>query len=256
MLFADAGSRTRPNTLDADDAKLVRAQRGERYAMDQLLRKYRRLVEVRARSFRTGVADPDDLAQVGMIGLWRAIMDYRWDRSLSFEAYASLCIRRYMVSALKSAYRQQRCWAAPGRGASAEEDGQAHSLVECIPDPAPLPEEVLVSREALHEMRKILRLLLTEFEWQVLIRFDEGVSYREIAGELQCSVKAVDNALTRLRRKVHAVASRSEALRGKAEAGMLMPSADVVCALLSGAAARPHKRRRHRNGLRAAQAAL
>ena len=181
------------------------ASLGGRVATEYLVRKYRGLVESKARCYFLAGADHDDVVQEGMIGLFKAIRDYRGERLSRFRAFAELCVTRQIITAVKSATRQKH---VPLNGyvslnqpiQESESDG---SLVECIADERAVdPEQCYVeSREWLAMCEKI-QSSLSDLETRVLVRYMQGKSYREMSRELNCHTKCIDNALQRVKRKV------------------------------------------------------
>lgn len=231
--------------------------------MDLLLRKYRNLVRAKARCFVGPDADIEDLTQIGMIGLWHAIKAFRTDRSVSFSAYASLCVRRYLLSAVRTTSRRRRRsdWRTLSLDAGISDDTISLLANSATGAENWDPVEAMLAAERFDEMCSALRGLLTEFEWRVLVAHHTGRSYREMAADLHCQVKAVDNALGRIRRKVHSIASRPVELyawiAAREPAYTAVPH-DVECAPRRTPASprRRCSRRRDKNGLRPAQAAV
>lgn len=237
---------------------IQRAQHGERTAMDHLLRKYRRLVQAKARCFAGFGTDLEDLTQIGMIGLWHAIMEFRHEYAVSFSSYAALCIRRQLITAIKPALRRKRQPTGSRIPFGLAVTEESHFAMLTQPDALVHsdPVQALLERESFGEMCSALRYLLTDFEWQVLLAHQAGKSYREIAEEMACAVKAVDNALGRIRRKVHSIASAPAELCAWLVAERTGPSSARNTAQDGAPVVRRQRRRRVHHGLRAAQAAL
>lgn len=181
------------------------AQGGEIEAAEFLLYKYRSLVRTKIRSYFLMGAEKDDLLQIGMIGLWQSIMDYSPEKDISFLSFARICIERHVITAIKTATRQKQC---PLNNAvsieyCAEEGDSDFNLAEVLVSGEELdPEEMLLRREDGKRLRMALKTLLSDFEWEVLKRYHFGKSYREIADDLVCNTKSIDNALGRIKRKV------------------------------------------------------
>lgn len=197
-----AGSRY--NRL-ADSGVVALAQGGDIRAVEFLLYKYRGLVRTKIRSYFLIGAEKDDLLQIGMIGLWQAIMDYREGRDISFVSFARICIERHVITAIKTATRQKQSPlnSAVSLDYCVENDDSEFNLTEILVSDADLdPEELLLKRESSRALRSALRVLLSDFEWEVLKRYNVGKSYREISADLSCTTKSVDNALGRIKRKV------------------------------------------------------
>jgi len=183
------------------------AQAGDICASEFLLYEYRSLVRTKIRSYFLVGAEKDDLLQIGMIGLWQSIMDYSPDRDISFLSFARICIERHVITAIKTATRHKQL---PLNNAVsleywAEEADADFNLAEVLVSGAEIdPEKVLIRREDDSMLRSALKMMLSSFEWEVLKRYNVGKTYREIAGDLDCNTKSIDNALGRIKRKVTA----------------------------------------------------
>jgi RNA polymerase sporulation-specific sigma factor len=189
-----------------NDQEIVQcAQMGEDSAAEFLLYKYRSLVRTKVRSYFLMGAEKEDLLQIGMIGLWQAVIDYRADKDISFLSFARICIERHVITAIKTATRQKQT--PLNTSVSLEypsEDSESEwNLAEVlVADDTVDPEELVLRREDTRRLQEMLRRLLSDFEWSVLSGYQVGKSYREIACELRCKTKSVDNALARIKRKV------------------------------------------------------
>ena len=190
----------------SDDALVVRYRGGDADALDSLLERYRRFVRAKARGYFLVGADFDDIEQEGMIGLYKAVRDFRDDRQASFRAFAELCITRQIITAIKTATRQKHqplnsylslSGARPGEefgSGTVEEVLEAKGLID--------PIEFIISMEDLRSMRRMMTEMLSKLEVEVLRLYVEGKSYQEIAGVLGRHVKSIDNALQRIKRKL------------------------------------------------------
>ena len=192
----------------ADRDVVHRAQRGEDQAAEFLLYKYRNLVKTKVKSYFLVGAEKDDLLQVGMIGLWQAVIDFRCDKAISFPAFAKVCIQRHIITAIKTATRQKQqplntslSLESPSEDPSA--DWNLSDILTC--DGSLDPEDLVLRSEDTRTLHDTLQQVLSSFEWQVLSGYQVGKSYREIASELSCKTKSVDNALARIKRKVAGV---------------------------------------------------
>jgi RNA polymerase sporulation-specific sigma factor len=188
-----------------DREVVERAQRGEDFAAEYLLYKYRNLVKTKVKSYFLIGAEKDDLLQVGMIGLWQAIIDFRADKAISFPAFAKVCIQRHIITAIKTATRQKQQPLNTSLSLECPSDDPSAdlNLSEILTSENALdPEDMVLRSEDTKELRDNLTRLLSEFEWRVLAGYQLGKSYREIADELTCKTKSVDNALARIKRKV------------------------------------------------------
>ena len=189
-----------------NDAGVVEsAQAGAEAAAEFLLYKYRNLVRNKVRSYFLIGAEKEDLLQVGMIGLWQAIVDYRADKAISFPAFARICIQRHIITAIKTATRQKQIPLNTSLSleSSPDDSNSEWSLSEILTSEETVdPEELVLKREDSKVLHEMLQHMLSDFEWRVLTGYKVGKSYREIASELQCKTKSVDNALARIKRKV------------------------------------------------------
>ncbi len=188
-----------------DQALVSLAQGGDMRATEHLLYRYRGLVRAKAHSYFLAGAEREDVLQVGMIGLWQAIMDFSSSKDISFLSFARICIERHIISAIKAATRRKQ---SPLNDSISldyfvREGDTEFDLSEVLISDAELdPEELLLRRESAKYVASALRSLLSGFEWEVLSRYNLGRSYQEIAHDLGCSPKSVDNALGRIKRKV------------------------------------------------------
>lgn len=190
----------------SDSQLAVSARNGDNPALEFLLDKYRNFVKAKARSYFLIGADREDLIQEGMIGLFKAIRDYREDKQSSFRVFAELCITRQMITAIKMATRQKHVplnsYISLNRSAFFEGESErtlAETLSGCeIADPM----ELVISGEEVKTIQSGFKEILSEFEAAVLNLYMEGKTYQQIAQELNRHVKSVDNALQRIKRKV------------------------------------------------------
>ena len=188
-----------------DEEVIVYARAGHSSAVDYLMTKYRHLVESKARTYFLAGADTDDVIQEGMIGLYKAIRDYRTDRLARFRAFADLCVTRQIITAVKSATRQKH---VPLNGAvsltaSSPDQDSDTSLMETIPDDQVEDLADSVTRKRVRdEFYTAVYENLSGLEADVLRWYLEGRSYREMSERLQCGTKRIDNALQRVKRKI------------------------------------------------------
>ena len=180
-------------------------QDGEDAALEYLLNKYKNFVRAKARSYFLIGADHEDIVQEGMIGLYKAIRDYREDRLSSFRAFAELCVTRQIITAIKTATRQKHIplnsYVSLNRPIFEEDSDR--TLLDVITEETPSnPEEMLIDREDLSVIEGRIGSLLSDLEKQVLVRYVEGKSYVEISEEMNRHVKSIDNALQRVKRKL------------------------------------------------------
>lgn len=192
---------------ELNDAYLVaQAKRGDDVAYDRIVRRYRGFVRLKASSYFLLGGESEDLIQEGLVGLYKAVRDFRSDRESSFRNFAELCITRQMITAVKTASRNKH---APlnqsisfATSPTATGDGES-TLEEILPgsrteDPA----SKVISTEELGSLVECLTSVLSDLESEVLTCYLDGRSYEEIADRLACDTKTVDNALQRVKRKV------------------------------------------------------
>jgi len=198
-----------------DDEFLVAlAKNGRTDAYDQLVRRYRRFVRVKSSSYFLLGGDADDLMQEGMLGLFKAIRDYRPERESSFRGFAELCITRQIITAVKTATRNKHTplnqYVSFSTSPAAATDGEP-TLDEILPGPtAHDPVNQVISSEELRSLVACLSTVLSDLESRVLALYLDGHSYEAVGERLGCDTKTVDNALQRVKRKVGAhLASRA-----------------------------------------------
>jgi RNA polymerase sporulation-specific sigma factor len=194
--------------LQVDDGYLIAlAKRGNRDAYDRLVRRYYGFVRLKASSYFLAGGDSDDLIQEGLVGLYKAIRDYRSDRESSFRNFAELCITRQMITAVKTATRnkhtplnQYLSFSSTPAGSHGDTEP---TLDELIPgSPVHDPVNQVISTEELRALIACISTALSDLESRVLSLYLDGHSYEEVGRRLGCDCKTVDNALQRVKRKV------------------------------------------------------
>jgi RNA polymerase sporulation-specific sigma factor len=184
---------------------IINAQRGNNNATEYLLYKFKSVVRNKTRYYFLAGADREDLLQVGMIGLWQSIMDYSPSKDMSFISFARICIERPIISAVKKASRLKQL---PLNSAisldQCVESSQNDLTLEDVLTTSNVsdPEELIMELENKKQLYRTLKNSLSGFEWKVLSYYDKGESYKNIAKELTCKPKSVDNALERIKRKM------------------------------------------------------
>lgn len=174
-------------------------------ALDYLIYKYRNFVRAKARSYFLIGADREDIIQEGMIGLYKAIRDFRNDKLSSFRAFAELCVTRQIITAIKTATRQKHIplnsYVSLNKPIY-DEDSDRTLLDVLSGSKISDPEELVISREEFIDIESKMGQILSDLEWKVLMSYLDGKSYQEIAVELERHVKSIDNALQRVKRKL------------------------------------------------------
>ena len=189
----------------ADEAIVRMAQDADGAALEYLLNKYKNFVRTKARSYFLIGADHEDIVQEGMIGLYKAIRDYRAEKLSSFRAFAELCVTRQIITAIKTATRQKHIPLNSYISLNKpiyEEDSDRTLLDVITEEGMSNPEEMIIDREDLSLIEGKIGQMLSDLEKDVLVRYMEGKSYVEIADEMHRHVKSIDNALQRIKRKL------------------------------------------------------
>ncbi|MBD8027236.1 RNA polymerase sporulation sigma factor SigH [Ureibacillus sp. 179-F W5.1 NHS] len=191
---------------DLSDEQLIEeVHQGNTEALDYLITKYRMFVKAKARSYFLIGADKEDIIQEGMIGLYKAIRDFKGDKLSSFRAFAELCITRQIITAIKTATRQKHIplnsYVSLDKPIYDEESDR--TLMDIITSSeSDDPEHLMINREEYSHLEEKIGEILSELEQQVLSLYLDGQSYFEISEELNRHVKSIDNALQRVKRKL------------------------------------------------------
>ncbi|OCL27853.1 RNA polymerase factor sigma-70 [Orenia metallireducens] len=188
-----------------DDEVVEYAQSGDKLALEYLIKKYKSFVKIKSRSYFLIGADREDIIQEGMIGLYKAIRDYRVDKLASFRAFAELCITRQIITAIKTATRQKHqplnSYVSLNRPIFSEESDR--TLLDVLrSSKLSNPEELFITYESYEILETSIKKMLSDLELRVLMEYLKGKSYQDIAISLKRHVKSVDNALQRVKRKL------------------------------------------------------
>jgi len=191
--------------LLSDEEIVELVKDGDQFAEEHLINKYKNFVRAKARSYFLIGADREDIIQEGMIGLFKAIRDFRGDKLSSFRAFAELCITRQIITAIKTATRQKHIplnsYVSLNKPIY-DEDSDRTLLDVISGSKITDPEELIISREEFDNIEEKMGEILSSLEWKVLMSYLEGKSYQEIAVDLKRHVKSIDNALQRVKRKL------------------------------------------------------
>ena len=197
------------NKLPEDDI-INMAQSGNDEAMTFLMEKYKSLVRQKTRTFFLTGGDKDDLIQEGMIGLYKAICDYIPEREASFKTFAELCISRHVYSAIKISNRMKNqplntyiSIYAPALSINNEPSGADFMIDQELEVAEGNPEDIVIGRESAVFTQKQLFKNLSKMEKQVLSRYLSGMTYQEIAADMDKTPKSIDNALQRIKNKLN-----------------------------------------------------
>ena len=193
---------------ELEDLQLVvKARNGDSQALDQLIRRYTGFVRLKASSYFLAGGDSEDLIQEGLIGLYKAVRDFRHDKETSFRSFAELCVTRQIITAIKTATRFKHSplntyVSFSHTPAGQDPDGEC-SLGDALPGPSVNdPSVCVISTEELQSLVFALGSGLSKLEADALKLYLEGSSYEEMAEDLGCDTKTIDNALQRVKRKI------------------------------------------------------
>ena len=190
----------------ADLQLVLRARNGDSAAMDALIRRYTGFVRLKASSYFLAGGESDDLNQEGLIGLYKAVRDFRADKETSFRSFAELCITRQIITAIKTATRFKHAplntYVSFSQTPAGQDDGEC-TLGDALPGPGvDDPAVCVISTQELQSLVFCLGTGLSPLESDALRYYLEGNSYEEMAELLGCDTKTIDNALQRVKRKV------------------------------------------------------
>ncbi|WP_126939069.1 RNA polymerase sporulation sigma factor SigH [Veillonella sp. VA142] len=192
------------SSLTDEEIVTIYQRENNHYATDYIVQRYKNFVRSKARSYFLMGADKEDIIQEGMIGLYKATRDFNQDHEVSFKAFAELCITRQIISAIKGASRQKHIplnsYISLNKPAY---DDSERTLIEVLETEKNLdPQEVVINREQYALIKEVMEAVLSPLEWDVLRGYMDAKSYQEMAEEYHRSVKSIDNALQRVKKKM------------------------------------------------------
>jgi RNA polymerase sporulation-specific sigma factor len=193
---------------ELEDLQLVlRARNGDQSALDGLIRRYTGFVRLKASSYFLAGGEAEDLIQEGLIGLYKAVRDFRHDKETSFRSFAELCVTRQIITAIKTATRYKHAplntYVSFSNTPAGQDSDSDVTLGDALPGPSvDDPSICVISTEELQSLVFSLGTGLSKLESDALRLYLEGSSYEEMAAELGCDTKTIDNALQRVKRKV------------------------------------------------------
>jgi RNA polymerase sporulation-specific sigma factor len=203
-----AAKQVQKQQRELEDMQLVlKARNGSQVALDALMRRYAGFVRLKASSYFLAGGESDDLIQEGMIGLYKAVRDFRTDKGTSFRSFAELCVTRQIITAIKTATRYKHSplntyVSFSHTPAGQDSDGEC-TLGDALPGPGVNdPAICVISTEELQSLVFTLGTGLSSLESDALRCYLEGLSYEQMAEELGCDTKTIDNALQRVKRKI------------------------------------------------------
>jgi RNA polymerase sporulation-specific sigma factor len=193
---------------ELEDLQLVlRARNGDGGALDVLIRRYTGFVRLKASSYFLAGGDSEDLVQEGLIGLYKAVRDFRADKETSFRSFAELCVTRQIITAIKTATRFKHAplnsYVSFSHTPAGQESDSECTLGDALPGPTvDDPSVCVISTEELQSLVFTLGSGLSQLEADALRLYLEGSSYEQMAEDLGCDTKTIDNALQRVKRKI------------------------------------------------------
>ena len=184
---------------------VLKASKGDKIALEYIIKKYKNFVKAKAKSYFLIGADKEDIIQEGMIGLYKAVIDFDASKTNSFKGFADICITRQIITAIKTATRQKHIplnsYISLNKPVYDEESER--TLLDIIATSIVTdPEELIISKEELKHIESKMNELLSDLELQVVEYYLNGKSYQYIADKLKRDVKSIDNALQRVKRKL------------------------------------------------------
>ena len=184
---------------------VLKASKGDKIALEYIIKKYKNFVKAKAKSYFLIGADKEDIIQEGMIGLYKAVRDFDASKTNSFKGFADICITRQIITAIKTATRQKHIplnsYISLNKPVYDEESER--TLLDIIATSIVTdPEELIISKEQMDYIEDKIENVLSDLELEVLTSYLDGKSYQEIACDLERHSKSIDNALQRVKRKL------------------------------------------------------
>jgi RNA polymerase sporulation-specific sigma factor len=208
MAARPAATAAQKAQRELEDLQLVlRARNGDGGALDVLIRRYTGFVRLKASSYFLAGGDSEDLVQEGLIGLYKAVRDFRPDKETSFRSFAELCVTRQIITAIKTATRFKHAplnsYVSFSHTPAGQDSDSECTLGDALPGPSVNdPSVCVISTEELQSLVFTLGSGLSQLEADALRLYLEGSSYEQMAEELGCDTKTIDNALQRVKRKI------------------------------------------------------
>ena len=188
-----------------DEEVVYEAKKGDCRAQEYLISKYENFVKAKAKSYFLIGADKEDIYQEGMIGLYKAIRDFKADKLTSFKAFAEICVTRQIITAIKTATRQKHIPLNTyiSLNKPIYEEDSDRTLIDVLSElKITDPEELIIGKEQIKHIEGEMAKVLSDLEMEVLQSYLDGKSYQEIACDLDRQAKSIDNALQRVKRKL------------------------------------------------------
>lgn len=191
----------------SDEEVVLLAQSGDAQALEHIIIRYRNFVYSKAKKFFLIGSEQDDLIQEGMIGLYEAVKSFKNEKA-SFKSFAGICIRRQMISAVKTATRNKHkplnSYISLDKNVY-DSDNDAVFINSILDNSPQNPESIIIDKENLNGIENRINNTLSKLELQVLMYYLDGYSYQQIAEKIEKDVKAVDNAIQRIKKKIESI---------------------------------------------------
>ena len=202
--------QTNLNTL-RDEELVLLSVNGDTDAEEIIFHRYKNYVKSKARTYYLIGADNDDIVQEGMIGLYKAVRDFNPDKNITFKTFADVCITRQILTAIRTANRNKHTPlnASISMNAPVFDDTSGTTFLSIIQESSiSNPEELYIIDESLKEIKNDISKKLSGFENHVLELYLDGLSYVEISEKINKSIKSIDNALQRIKKKLMDIKTR------------------------------------------------
>ena len=186
-----------------DEKLSILGQNGDKNAVNELLTRYKSLINKISRSYFLVGGDIEDIIQEGMIGLYKAIMNYSNDKNASFKTFASTCIKNQIQSAIRVASSEKNkvlSTAMSFQEQNTDEDDEEMEIM--LPSTMPSPDDKVLEKENVKEIFEVIKKSLSDLEQKVLVLYLKGYNYNEISERMNISKKSIDNALSRIKNKL------------------------------------------------------
>ena len=186
----------------SDEELINQIRNNDPQALNEIIERYKSLIEIRVSNYFINGAEKDDLMQEGRIGLFKAIMNYDVEKDASFNTFANLCIERQLINAVKNSNRQKHMPLNNYVSLNgSDDDSSSENIDTVLNNSVEDPLDTITKEEYMNEINDTLDKNLSDFEKDVLDLLLKGYKYDEIAQKLDSNSKAIDNAIQRIRKK-------------------------------------------------------
>ena len=186
----------------SDEELINQIRNNDPQALNEIIERYKSLIEIRVSNYFINGAEKDDLMQEGRIGLFKAIMNYDSSKDASFNTFANLCIERQLINAVKNSNRQKHIPLNNYVSLNGSDDDSSNENIDTVlNNSVEDPLDTITKKEYMNEINDTLDKNLSDFEKNVLDLLLKGYKYDEIAQKLDSNSKAIDNAIQRIRKK-------------------------------------------------------